>query len=341
MMPDDLRGRHDVVDLSANENPLGPPPAVVRAITANAGLVHRYPDSEGASLRAALARKLGVEVGNVVLGNGSTEIFDLLARALFGDGGEAVIGWPSSPTHRAAVERVGGEVIRVPLVQHAYDLDAIAARVGPRTRLVIIGNPNNPTGLALSKAALDRFLNRLPRGPVVCLDEAYAEYAAKPDFPNSLDYIATGRSLVAVRSLSKAYGLAGLRMGYAIAAEGLALSLNNQRQRFNTSSLAQIAALAALGDSNHLASTIALNASGRDWLATRLSLLGLFFLPSEANFLLVRVGDGARVYNDLRKSGVLVKQLDAFGLPEYIRVSVGSSGENARFIACLQRAIRA
>ena len=130
----------------------------------------------------------------------------------------------------------------MPLVQHAYDLDAIAARVGPRTRLVIIGNSNNPTGLALSKAALDRFLNRLPRGPVVCLDEAYAEYAAKPDFPNSLDYIATGRSLLAVRSLSKAYGLAGLRMGYAIAPEGLALSLNNQRQRFNTSSLAQIAA---------------------------------------------------------------------------------------------------
>ena len=340
-MPDDLRGRHDVVDLSANENPLGPPPAVVRAITANAGLVHRYPDSEGASLRAALARKLGVEAGNLVLGNGSTEIFDLLARALFGGGGEAVIGWPSSPTHRAAVERAGGEIIRVPLVQHAYDLDAIAARVGPRTRLVIIGNPNNPTGLALSKAALDRFLNRLPHGPIVCLDEAYAEYVSKPDFSNSLDYIATGRPLVTVRSMSKAYGLAGLRMGYAIAPEALALSLNSQRQPFNTNSLAQIAALAALGDSDHLASTIALNASGRDWLATRLSLLGLFFLPSEANFLLVRVGDGARVYNDLRKNGVLVKQLDAFGLPEYIRVSVGSSGENARFIACLQRAIRA
>jgi histidinol-phosphate aminotransferase len=341
MMLDDLRGRHDAVDLSANENPLGPPPAVFRAITANAGLVHRYPDSQGASLKAALARKLGVEVGNVVLGNGSAEISDLLARALFGDGGEAVIGWPSSPTHRAAVERAGGEVIHGPLVQHAYDLDAIAARVGPRTRLVMIGNPNNPTGLALSKAALDRFLSRLPHGPVVCLDETYAEYATKPDFPNSVDYIGAGHSLLAVRSLSKAYGLAGLRMGYAIAPEGLALRLNDQRQRFNTSSLAQIAALAALGDPDHLASAIALNAKGREWLATRLSLLGLFFLPSEANFLLVRVGDGARVCNDLRQNGVLVKELDAFGLPEYIRVSVGSPGENARFIACLQRAMRA
>ena len=237
------------------------------------------------------------------------------------------------------MERVGGEVILVPLAGHAYDLDVIAARAGPGTRLVILGNPNNPTGLALSKAALDRFLDRLPHGLVVCLDEAYAEYAANADLPNSLDYIAAGRALVGVRTLSKAYGLAGLRIGYAIAPEPLAQSLNNQRQRFNTSSLAQIAAVAALGDSDHLASTVALNASGRDWLSARLSALGLFFLPSEANFLLVRVGDGALVCQTLKEGGVLVKQLDAFGLPEYIRVSVGTPGENARFIECLQRAI--
>ena len=239
------------------------------------------------------------------------------------------------------MERASGEVTLVPLADHAYDLDAIAARVGPGTRLVTIGNPNNPTGLAISKAAFDRFLDRLPDGLVVCLDEAYAEYAATADLPNSLDYIAAGRSLVGVRTLSKAYGLAGLRIGYAIAPEGLVETLNNQRQRFNTSSLAQIAALAALSDSDHLASTVALNKSGRDWLSARLSALGLFFLPSEANFLLVRVGDGARVYQNLKKGGVLVKQLDASGLPEYIRVSVGTPDENARFIECLQRAIRA
>jgi histidinol-phosphate aminotransferase len=330
-----------VADLSANENPLGPSPAVVRAIAANAGLVHRYPDSQGTALRAALAEKLGVAAGNIVLANGSSEIFDLLARALFSEGGDAIIGWPSFPTYRAAVERAGGEVTLVPLADHAYDLDAIAARVGPGTRLVTIGNPNNPTGLAISKAAFDRFLDRLPDGLVVCLDEAYAEYAATADLPNSLDYIAAGRSLVGVRTLSKAYGLAGLRIGYAIAPEGLVETLNNQRQRFNTSSLAQIAAVAALGDSDHLASTVALNKSGRDWLSARLSKLGLFFLPSEANFLLVRVGDGARVCENLKKGGVLVKQLDASGLPEYIRVSVGTPDENARFIECLQRAIRA
>ncbi len=337
-MPDNLQGRHDMIDLSANENPLGPSPAVVRAITSNAGLVYRYPDSQGAALKAALAEKHGVKPGNIVLGNGSSEIFDLLARALFREGGDAVIGWPSFPTYRAAVERVGCEVIPVPLVEHAYNLDEIAEWVGPKTRLVILGNPNNPTGLVISKARFDRFLERLPHRPVVCLDEAYMDYAARADLPNSVDYIAAGRSLVAVRTLSKAYGLAGLRMGYAIAPEPLAHALDGQRQRFNTSSLAQIAAVAALGDSDHLASTIAFNASGRDWLADRLSALGLPFLASEANFLLVKVGNGARVCQDLRKSGILVKQLDAFELPEYIRVSVGSPSENARFIACLPHA---
>ena len=274
---DEMRGGRAVADLSANENPLGPSPKVIRAIAGKAGTVHRYPDSQGTALRAALSEKLGIEPGNIVLGNGSSEIFDLLARALFRDGGQAIIGWPSFPTYRAAVERVGGEAILVPLAGHAYDLDAIAARVGPGTRLVILGNPNNPTGLSISKAALDRFLDRLPQGPVVCLDEAYADYAAKADFPSSLDCIAAGRSLIAVRTLSKAYGLAGLRIGYAIAPERLAQALNSQRQRFNTSSLAQIAAVAALGDSDHLASTVALNASGRDWLSARLSALGLFF----------------------------------------------------------------
>ena len=151
-MPEELQGEKAVADLSANENPLGPSPAVVRAITVNAGLVHRYPDSKGNALKAALAEKLGCRARNIVLGNGSSEIFDLLARALFCEGGEAIVGWPSFPSYRAAVERVGGKVTLVPLADHAYDLDAIAASAGRQTRLVILGNPNNPTGLAFSKA---------------------------------------------------------------------------------------------------------------------------------------------------------------------------------------------
>ena len=328
-----------LIDLSANENPLGASPAVLRALAANAGAVHRYPDGQGSALKAVLAQKLGVGTANIVLGNGSSEIFDFLARALFHDGGEAIIGWPSFPTYRAAVERAGGKAVLIPLVDHAYDLDAIAARAGSKTRLITLGNPNNPTGLAISKTSFDRFLGRLPQGPVVCLDEAYTDYATG-DLPKSLDYVHAGRALIAVRTLSKAYGLAGLRIGYAVAPEPLAKSLNAQRQRFNTSSLAQAAAIAALGDEDYLASTVALNASGRAWLGEKLSALGLSFVPSQANFVLVHVGDGARVGQVLKAGGVLVKDLQAFGLNEYIRVSVGTPDENARFVGALQAALR-
>lgn len=336
---DGMQGGQAVADLSANENPRGPSPEAVRAILENASTVHRYPDGQGMALKATLAQELGVENCNIVLGNGSSEIIEMTARALLDDGGEAIIGWPSFPAYRSAVTRAGAEEVLVPLVEHAYDLNAMAERAGGRTRLIILGNPNNPTGLTISRAALDRFLVRLPQGVVVCLDEAYGEYARRPDFPNSLDGLAAGRPLVVVRTLSKAYGLAGLRIGYAIAPGPLARRIDNQRQRFNTSRIAQVAAIAAVGDLDHLASTVALNASGRDWLAARLSALGLFFLPSEANFLMVKVGDGVRVYQQLKDGGVLVKPLDGLGLPEYIRVSVGCPGENARFIEGLQAAL--
>jgi len=329
-----------VADLSANENPLGPSPEVISAIARDVGTVHRYPDSKGTALKAALAKKFGVETGNIILGNGSSEIFDMVAGTLLRTGGEAIIGWPSFPTYRAAILRAGGEVVAVPLLDYAYDLDEMVRRASRRTRLVILGNPNNPTGLTLTQAALDRFLGYLPKGCVVCLDEAYAEYVQSRNSPNSLHYIEARRPVVVVvHTLSKAYGLAGLRIGYAIAPEFLALDIDKHRQRFNTSRLAQIAAIAAISDSEHLAKTVALIASGREWLSARLSQLGIFFLPSEANFLLVRVGDGTRVCQSLKDRGVLVRQLDALGLPGYIRVSVGGPDDNERFIEGLKAAL--
>jgi histidinol-phosphate aminotransferase len=337
---DELRGRCAIADLSANENPLGPSPAVISAIARDVGTVHRYPDSKGTALKAALAKKLGVETANIVAGNGSSEIFDMIAGTLFRDGGEAIIGWPSFPSYRAAVLRAGGEVTLVPLRDYAYDLDEMARRASRRTRLVMLGNPNNPTGLALTHADLDRFLDRLPHGCIVCLDEAYSEYVQSCDFADSLRFIAEGRPVVAVHTLSKAYALAGLRVGYALASEALALSIDKHRQRFNTGRLAQIAAIAAIGDTDHLAKTVALNASGREWLSARLSELGFFFLPSEANFFLIKVGNGARVCQTLKEGGVLAKQLDAFELPEYIRVSIWTADQNARFIECLRQALR-
>jgi histidinol-phosphate aminotransferase len=325
-----------IVDLSANENPFGPSPQAVRAMIAAAGVAHRYPDSQGAALKAGLAKALGVKPENIVLGNGSSEVIELTARAVLDTGGHAIIGWPSFQTYRSAVSRAGAAAVLTPLIEHAYDLDAMAERAGSETRLVIIGNPNNPTGLAITGAALDRFLDRLPSGVIVCVDEAYGEYVSRQDFPNTLDRLAAGRPLIVVRTLSKAYGLAGLRIGYAIAPEPLARRIDSQRQRFNTSCIAQAAALAAIDDPAHLARIVALNAEGRDWLASRLSALGLRFLESEANFLMVKVGDGARECQRLKALGLLVKPLDGFGLPDYIRVSVGRPEDNARLIEGLR-----
>ncbi len=325
----------DKIDLSANESPLGPAPGAIRAIIEGALRAHRYPDANGLALKAELAEILGVAAEQVVLGNGSCEVLDLTARAVLGKDDEAMIGWPSFPAYRSMVDRAGAKAVLVPLKDHAYDLDAMAEAVTGRTRLVVLGNPNNPTGLTFGQAAFTRFLERLPGEVVVIIDEAYHDYVGRADRANALDEIAGAHALVVTRSFSKAHGLAGLRLGYGVAPVRLARQIEAQRQRFNTSGIAQAAAMAALADHEHLARCVALNGAGRQWLENRLAALDLFFLPSEANFVMVRVGEGKAVHEHLRARGVLVKPLDAFGLPDYIRVSVGRPEENERFIQAL------
>ena len=332
-------GTPPVIDLSANENPYGPSPRAVRAIIDAAGAPNRYPDGRGAALREALAQALGVGAENIVLGNGSTEILEMTARAALDHGSEAVIGWPSFPTYRQVARRAGAREVLAPLVEYDYDLDAITERISANTRLIILGNPNNPTGRIIGRAALGRFLERLPPGVILCLDEAYCDYVRHSDYPNSIEAVAAGRPVVVVRTFSKAYGLAGVRIGYAIAPKPLAQRIDAFRQRFNTSSVAQAAAIAALGDRDHLAKILALNAESRNWLSSRLSELGLPFAPSEANFLMIRVGDGAALAGKLEEAGVRVKSLDAIGLPDFIRVSVGAPDQNARFADALQEAL--
>lgn len=327
--------RPDIIDLSANENPYSPSPDAIRALIDKAATANRYPDRDGVALKTALAVNLGIARDHIVLGNGSCEILDLVARARLEPGDEAVLGWPSFPTYRSVVTRAGASVVLVPLAAHAYNLDAMAERVGARTKLAIVANPNNPTGLTIGQAALDRFLDRVPARVVVVVDEAYREYVRRPDFPDSLAYVAAGRQVVVVRSLSKAYGLAGLRIGYAVAPPALARRIDAGRQHFNTNSLAQAAAVAALADADHLAQCVAANAAALSWLEAELSALGLFHLPSEANFLLVQVGNGLEMQARLKDRGVLVKELDAVGLPDCIRVSVGRPDENERFIRAL------
>ena len=328
-------GAAAAIDLSANENPWGPSPAAVRAIIGAAGQANRYPDSHGDILKRALARQLGVDAEQIVLGNGSCEILELTAGALLDNQSEAIIGWPSFPAYRQAVRRMGGKLISVPLTNYRYDLDAITERVTTATRLIMLGNPNNPTGQAIGRTALSRFLERLPQHVTVCLDEAYRDYAVAADFPDGLQQLGAGRNVVVVRTFSKAYGLAGARLGYAIASQPLAKRLESLRQKFNTNALAQAAALAALGDREHVARSVALNAEGRTALCSRLADMGLFVLTSEANFVMVKAGNGADIAAKLEEQGVRVKSLETMELPDFIRVSIGTPAQNAQFVRAL------
>jgi histidinol-phosphate aminotransferase len=324
-----------LIDLSANENPFGPSDDVIVAIAAASAAAHRYPDANGVRLKNALAGALGVETAQIVLGAGSCEVLELVARAILANGDEAVIGWPSFPNYRAIVVRAGAVIVEAPLNNWAYDLNAIVERITERTRLIILANPNNPTGLVIGGKAFNDFLDRVPEGVTVMIDEAYREYVSQPDYADALAEMARGRALVVTRTFSKAYGLAGLRVGYAVAPAPLARRIDARRQRFNTSGIAQEAALAALADQAHLERCVKRSVENRLWLEEKLTALGRRFTPSQANFVLLPVGDGRRVFEQLRSRGVVVKSLEAFGLTDCIRVSVGLRQDNERFMHAL------
>ncbi len=323
-----------VLDLSANENPFGPSPRALAAIADAAAHAHRYPDKEGAALKEALARRLRVHVEQIFLGNGSCEVLEAIARATLRPGDRALVVEPSFPAYRSIIARTGATAVAAPL-EREEDPAALATRVCERTRLVILANPNNPTGATFGSAAWERFIADVPPDVVVAVDEAYAEYVLRPDFPRVLEDVAAGRPVVVVRSFSKAYGLAGLRLGYGVAAAPLRRRVGDQLQQFNTSRLAQAAALAALSDEDHLARCVAMNAAGRRFLRAQLFALGLPVPPSEANFLLVRGPHASGVCRGLRERGVLVKPLDGYGMPEAFRVSIGRPEDNDRFVDAL------
>lgn len=321
------------VDLSGNENPLGPSPLAVAAVRRAAPGLHRYPDRDGAALRGLLGRQLGVSTGEIVLGNGSCELIDSIARACLGVGGEALIPAPAFPAYAAAVSRAGGRVVPAPMPGGRYVVEEILTRLTPATRLVIIASPHNPTGSLMARADLARLQAALPAGAWLLLDEAYRDYAPPGELPDLLPAIARGEPVIVLRTLSKLHGLAGLRLGYAIAPEAMAKTLLAMTQQYNTSALAQVAAAAALGDAAHQAASRAANAQGLEELAKGLIALGVEHLPSAANFILLRAGE--ETTRRLAERGIQVKDMDRYGLPGHIRVSVGRPADNARFLAAL------
>jgi histidinol-phosphate aminotransferase len=323
------------IKLASNENPFGPSPRAVAAIADALQSLHRYPDGSGFYLRQALARRIGVAADAIILGNGSNDIIELAVRAFLRPGDEAVMADQAFVIYQMVVQAAGAISRRVPLRRFTHDLEAIMAAIGPATRLVFLANPNNPTGTIYKRDAWEDFLDSVPPHVLVIADDAYADYVEDPDYPDSLAYQRRDRLLLTLRTFSKIYGLAGVRVGYGVGPLEVIEVLNRIRQPFNVNALAQVAALAALDDQPHVERTRANNREGLAYLRGVFEKLGRPYVPSWANFLLVDVGDGARVYDALLRRGVIVRPMDVYGFPRHLRVTVGTPEENQRFAESL------
>ncbi|MEM5428948.1 histidinol-phosphate transaminase [Cupriavidus oxalaticus] len=332
-----------IVKLASNENPLGMPASAQRAVAAAVADLGRYPDSNGFALKAALSARFGVPDDWLTLGNGSNDILELAAHALVEPGQSIVYAEYSFAVYALATQEIGARAIEVPARDYGHDLEAMGAAIAPDTRLVFIANPNNPTGTFLPAAQIEAFLRAVPPNVVVVLDEAYNEYLDADQQYDSIEWVRRYPNLMVSRTFSKAYGLAGLRIGYAVAQPALTDLLNRIRQPFNVNSVAQAAAIAALGDAEFLSRSAELNRAGKAQLVEGFDRLGLEYVPSSGNFVLVRVGDddgaGARVNLALLKQGVIVRPVGNYNLPRWLRVTIGLPEENAAFIAALERAL--
>jgi histidinol-phosphate aminotransferase len=329
-----------IVKLASNENPLGMPESARRAIEAALPELGRYPDSNGFELKASLSRRLGVPAEWITLGNGSNDILEAAAAVMLAPGRSCVYAQHSFAVYPLATLARGARSIVVPAREFGHDLAAMLAAIDADTRLVFVANPNNPTGTFVGADAMAEFLAGVPPQVVVVLDEAYNEYLAPELRHPSIDWVRRFPNLLVSRSFSKAYGLAGLRVGYGVAQPELTDLLNRVRQPFNCNSLAQAAAVAALADEAFVARSVEVNRQGMAQLTAAFDALGLRYLPSFGNFVLVQVGDGAAVYQGLLKRGVIVRPVANYGLPQWLRVTIGLAEENARFTAALREVLQ-
>ena len=334
-------GIRESVKLASNENPLGPSPPALAALRDALPDVHRYPDGSGYRLSQALARHWGVSPDMVILGNGSNELLELTGRCFLMPGDEAVYARQAFIVYDMVAQITGASKIAVPLADFAHDLPAMRAAVTSRTKLVFVANPNNPTGTAVPPRVLEDFLASLPPEVLVVLDEAYYEYLPPEITPNALRFAQDGRLVLVLRTFSKIYGLAGLRIGYGIGPAPLIALLNRVREPFNTNSLAQAAATAALRDEHHVQSTRAITEAGRKYLTEECRALGLSVVPSVANFLLVEVGrPGPAIADALLRHGVIVRPMAGYGFPTHLRISIGTPSENEWCVRALKTVLR-
>lgn len=332
-------GLANIVKLASNENPLGASPKALGAVHTHACEVNRYPDGSGFELKRALSEALDVAPGSIVLGNGSNDVLELLARAFLRPGASAVFSQHAFAVYPLVAQACGARCIETPARDYGHDLDAMLAAVQDDTRVIFIANPNNPTGTWLSGDTLRQFLDAVPRDVVVVLDEAYVEYVPLDRRVHSIGWLSEYPNLVVTRTFSKAYGLAGLRLGYALCAPAIADVLNRIRQPFNVNSLAQLAAVAALSDTGFIERSYAANQAGMAQLLAGFQTLKLAAIPSVGNFVAVEVGDAARINQRLLRQGVIVRPVANYGLPSFLRITVGLASENATFLKALKTAL--
>jgi histidinol-phosphate aminotransferase len=328
-----------IVKLASNENPRGMPASAKRAIAEVLADLGRYPDSNGFALKSTLSAKFDVPADWITLGNGSNDILELAAAALLSPGRSCVYAQHSFAVYALATQARGARAIVAPAKNLGHDLDAMSSAIASDTAVIYIANPNNPTGTHLRAEAIEAFLAGVPARVIVVIDEAYNEYLPPERRFNSALWVRKFPNLLIARTLSKAYGLAGLRVGYGIAQTELTDLLNRVRQPFNVNAAAQAAAVAALSDAEFLDESYRLNRSGAQQLNDAFRSLGLEYVPSYGNFVLVKVGDAERMYEELLKRGVIVRPVGNYGLPEWLRVTVGLPEENSRFIEALKAAL--
>jgi histidinol-phosphate aminotransferase len=325
------------IKLASNENPLGPSPKAVAAVKKALEGLNRYPDGSGFYLSQALAKKYDFDISHVILGNGSNELIEIAVRTFVQSGDEVISANPSFVVYKTITQAGSGANIIVPLKDNRHDLDTMADKITAKTKLVFIANPNNPTGTMNTKNEMDRFMARVPDHVLVIVDEAYCEYVTHADYPDSLDYLREGKNVLTLRTFSKIYGLAGLRIGYGITKPQIMDLMNKVRQPFNTNSLGQIGALAALADRKHVEKSIAINNEGKQFLYQSFERLGISYVKTETNFIMFETRlDGKDLFTMLLKKGVIVRPVGE----KRIRVTIGQPEENRRFVSELEMILK-
>ena len=326
----------DIIKLASNENPLGISPKAQMAIDEAVYDIARYPDGNSFELRKSVSEKFGVAYNQIVFGNGSNDILELAARAFLQAGCEAIYSQHAFAVYPLVTQAVGATGVVVPAQNYAHDLDGFLKAITPKTKLIFIANPNNPTGTLISKKVLKAFLKQVPSNILVVLDEAYDEYLSAKNKSEAVSWLNEFENLIISRTFSKAYGLAGLRIGFGLMHPSVADMLNRVRQPFNVNSIAQAAAVASLADEDFVARSYAANQAGMVQMTQGLSELGLEYIPSHANFVSFKVVNAAQINQQLLQNGVIVRPIANYEMPEYLRVSIGLFSENARFLTVLE-----